>query len=718
LLNLKVEFNYYRRVLWPAVLPRLAWSASLAALLLVTRAHAEEAPEVIVHGDSRAVSLRRSANAVDVVELDREQRRSADLGEVLARATQLGVRREGGLGSAARYTLNGLSGERIRFFLDGVPLELTGYQFGVANVPVNLVQRVEIYRGVVPARFGTDALGGAVHLVSDEDVRSNEAGLAYELASFETQRFSVGVRRHFPEARGFVRAGAFWDSSDNDYPIDAQMFADDGSVSTERVKRFHDGYRGAGASVATGLLDRPWADRLVVEGFFGDYARDVQHNPAMTVPYGEVRYGRRAAGANVRYAKRISGQLRLDAVAGYAFRRATLRDLSRCRYDWHGRCFVELPLSGEMDSLPVDRRIDEHTGFARASVTLSPFESHQLRLVAAPTEVLRGGEDAAVPRGQYDPLRAKRRISRQILALEYEIEAGPIAALTFAKLYRDRAQSEERLPTGTDHELDKHTLSFGAGDALRVSLSDHVHAKASYEYAARLPTPDELFGDGGLVVDNLELRPERSHNYNLALVVEDAPTAIGSLRARLAATHRRIESLILPLNRGSYYEYDNVLAARARGFDAAVGYTAPRGIVGIDANVGFEDVRNTSELGPGARFSGDRLPNLPHLRAAALAFARIAPGFFSRDELELAVNVRHVGAFFLGWESAGRSEIKLETPSQTLYGLSLAYTTAGDRARFTSSFEVQNLSDARAFDFYGVPRPGRSFHLKITANYE
>ncbi len=699
-------------------LTRLPASLLFAGLVLPARAGAEHTPGVVVHGASRAASLRRSANAVEAVELDREQRRSADLGEVLARATPLGVRREGGLGSGARYTLNGLSGERLRFFLDGIPLELTGYQLGVANVPVNLVQRVELYRGVVPARFGADALGGAVQLVSDEDVRSDRAGIAYELGSFETQRLSLGVRKYFPTARSFVRAGAFWDSSENDYPIDAQVFADDGSVSSERVKRFHDGYRGAGATLAAGVVDRALADRLVVESFFSDYARDVQHNAAMTVPYGEVTYARRAAGANARYAKRFSERLRVDAIGGYAFRRAALRDLSRCRYDWHGRCFAELPLAGEIDSLPVDRRIDEHTLFARAQLGVTPLESHQLRLAVAPTEVHRTGKDAAIADDDYDALRAERRISRQIIGVEYEIEAEPIAALTFAKLYRDRSRSEQRLPTGAIHELNTRTLAFGAGDALRVSLSEDVHVKASYEYAARLPTPDELFGDGGLIVENLALAPERSHNYNLALVVEDAPTALGSVRARLAATLREIEALILPINRGSYYEYQNVLAARARGFDAAAGYTAPGQVFGIDASLGLDDVRNTSELGVGARFAGDRIPNLPYLRGAAQAFVRLAPGLFPRDELELAGNVRHVGAFFLGWESAGRREIKLETPSQTLYGLSFAYAISSQRAAFTTSFEVQNVGDARAFDFYGVPRPGRSFHLKMTANYQ
>jgi hypothetical protein len=70
------------------------------------------------------------------------------------------VRRDGGLGSIARFPLNRLYDNQERFFLDAVPLEIAGYPFGFANVPVNVIKRVEVFRGVVPIRFGADALGG------------------------------------------------------------------------------------------------------------------------------------------------------------------------------------------------------------------------------------------------------------------------------------------------------------------------------------------------------------------------------------------------------------------------------------------------------------------------------------------------------------------------------------------------------------------------------
>jgi len=34
--------------------------------------------------------------------------------------------------------------------------------------------------------------------------------------------------------------------------------------------------------------------------------------------------------------------------------------------------------------------------------------------------------------------------------------------------------------------------------------------------------------------------------------------------------------------------------------------------------------------------------------------------------------------------------------------------------RLTTTAEVQNLTDARVFDFFGVQRPGRAFYLEVT----
>lgn len=676
--------------------------------------------EVVVLGPSLVDRLRRSAHAVQVVDLTEQKQRSADLGDVLVRSTSLNAQRQGGLGSQGRYGLAGLGGDRVRFFLDGVPLELSGYAFGVANVPVGAVDRVEVYQGVVPTRFGADALGGAVNLVTDDDVRSDRATASYQFGSFDTHRLTATARRYLPEHNLFVRGSAFFDRSSNDYPVDVEVSDDSGQLTPARLRRFHDGYRGLGGHLAFGVVDVPYADRWSLQGFFADYDRDVQNNVNMTVPYGEVTFQRRTYGASTRYAKRFSDALRVDATLGHAYRGSHFQDLSRCRYDWYGRCFLELPLSGEIDAVPIDRRVDEHSFYGRGQLSWSVAPEHTLRLVVAPTAGLRSGRDAALAEDRYDPLRARRAMTTSVVGLEHEASAwdDQLANVAFLKLYQQHARSREQKATGHIEPVTASELTAGAGESLRVNLAEAIYVKASYEYAARLPSIDERFGDGGLVVQNLGLRPERSHNGNLGVYVEGLRTPMGQLRARVDGALRFVDDLIVLLGTGAYFEYSNVLSARGFGLDAGAGWSAPGDWVGVDVRVNYHDLRNVSTAGPGARFNGDRIPHQPYLQLFGSAYLRKRGLLDDSDTVDVHWNVRRVEEFFLGWESAGSSgATKLTVPDQTVHTLGVTHVLAGTDVTLSNGFEVQNLTDARVYDLYGVQRPGRAFFWKLTVDH-
>ncbi|MEM6815133.1 MAG: carboxypeptidase-like regulatory domain-containing protein, partial [Bacteroidota bacterium] len=147
-----------------------------------------EMDEVVVVAESEARALELSAKSVQVIETREVKLKSADLGEVMAQTEGVNVQRGGGLGSNTRFSLNGLSGDQIRFFYDGIPLNYTPYAFGIANVPVNMIERVEIYKGVVPIQFGADALGGAVNLASPEIYDGLAGSASYQVGSFNTHR--------------------------------------------------------------------------------------------------------------------------------------------------------------------------------------------------------------------------------------------------------------------------------------------------------------------------------------------------------------------------------------------------------------------------------------------------------------------------------------------------------------------------------------------------
>lgn len=150
---------------------------------------------VTLTSESETTTIENSAQAVSVIETTEARQKTGDLGEVLSQSEGVSVRRAGGLGSGMRFSLNGLTDDQIRFFVDDIPLEFSPYSLGLANIPVNLINRLEVYKGVLPVKFGADALGGGVNVVT----YPIESGLGLDF-SYSTKKkgmSSVEISKEF-----------------------------------------------------------------------------------------------------------------------------------------------------------------------------------------------------------------------------------------------------------------------------------------------------------------------------------------------------------------------------------------------------------------------------------------------------------------------------------------------------------------------------------------
>lgn len=679
----------------------------------------DDPPEVIVvEGRSTAETLRRSAAPVQAVDLADARLRTADLGEVLARVPGVGVRRTGGLGSETRFSLHGLADEQIRFFIDGVPLRLAGYPFGLANVPIDLVDRVEIYSGVVPARFGADALGGAVELVTDDDVAGTHGSMSYQMASFNTHRATLGARHQHAPSGLFARVGGFFDHSDNDYPITVEVSDPRGRLSDVEVERFHDAYTAGGGSVELGLVDRPWARRLILRGFYTAYHKELQSNPAMSIPYGEAEYAERAYGATLRFHSAVYAHGVLEAIVGHTHTASDFVDLGDCVYDWFGACVHPRYPGGEVTREPRDQTIWNDTTFGRVRLEWQPGETHTLRLTLAPTFVLHTGDDRERGEMAYDRLDGERTLLTHVLGLEHEVDLldDRIQNIAFAKHYLQSLRGDEQLGAGIDIEHARDSHRVGLGDAIRVHLTDAIYAKASYEWSTRLPDADEVFGNGRFIEPNLALEPEVSHNANLGLTY-DARHPIGHCRAQLDGVLRAADDLIVLIGDDRSFSYQNIYRARSLGLQGALAWTAPGDRLALDGNITWLDFRNTTSDGNFGTFEGDRIPNRPWLFANAAARFALDDLALTGDALSLVWRTRYVHPFFRGWESLGDPAYKQSVPARLIHGLALTWRLDRGDLGLSLTAEVHNLTDAIDFDFFGAQRPGRSFALKTTAAF-
>ena len=678
--------------------------------------------QVTVQGESAAERLRRSAKAVQVIETEAAQRETADLGEVLARTQGIGVRRGGGLGSEATFSLNGLSEDQVRFFLDGVPLELSGYTFGIANIPVALVERIEVYRGVVPVQFGADALGGAINLVTSDNLDGTAASVSYLAGDFNTHRLALSGRTLHDPSGFFVRGSGFLDATDNSYDIDVEVPNDVGTPIPTNVYRFHDDYRAGGGNLEFGFVDRPWADRLIFRGFVTDVMSEIQNNIIMTLPYGEVESSELTAGGTIRYEHDLSDSVGVEVVGGYAYSAIEFIDVSTCTYDWFGRCVrVDEQSPGEIPPVPTDQILWRHGLFGRLNLSWRIHEQHALRLSVSPTFTTQTGDERLDNQtDRRDPLEADRDLLNLVSGLEYEMNLFDerLQNIFFLKSYIQYLDSEDPLSADRIREIDRTTARFGIGNAFRYAWTDWLYGKLSYEFATRLPTPEETFGDGVLVAPNLELEPEISHNVNVGLTfaLRDRPS--GSWRSEINGFLRETDQLITLLGNDRFFNFQNVFGARSVGVEAQAGWTSPGDYLVLDANMTYFDFRNTSGEGNFGRFEGDRIPNQPYFFVNASGRVQLSDVFGGDDQVALFWNTRFVEEFFRTWESAGAPAFKPTVDSQLIHAAGLTYRVRSDVLDLSFTGEWQNLTDEAAFDFFGVQRPGRAFFFRMTASFD
>lgn len=680
----------------------------------------QETVDILVRGLRPADEKLRSSAAVTVVDLERAKRESADLAEVLARVEGVNVQRMGGLGSEARFSLSGFDDNQIRFFIDGIPLEYQGFSMGLQNVPLSFAERIDVYKGVVPVTLGADSLGGAFNVITNRKTRGTGAFASYQGGSFDTHRFTLGAR-HLDEATGlFIKTEGFLDSTENDYAV--VVVGDRGGDPVDiTVRRTHDAYHAKGVNLETGFVNRKWADRLLLKGFYNTYDKQLQHNALMTLPFAEAEYGGVAKGLSVRFEDHLGRGLSTSLVAGYVRDETWFVDHPECINDWYGQCIIPARGRGETKPSRTDQVVWDDTFYGRWSWVWDVARDHTLSLSIAPTFFTREGDNNLLSdTSNFNELKAQRDMFKWINGVEYNSRLFDerLENSLFAKAYLLASQSEEIYNDYIETLINTQDVYGGFGDGARFAFNEWASVKASYEYAVRLPEPRETFGNTVQIVENLKLQPERSHNVNLSFLITNAQTRLGLYNANLTGFFRDAHQLILLTGSTDAFRYENAYDAQVYGVEGGGAWLVPGDFLELGVNATYQEYVNLSREGHFEQFEGDRIPNKPYLFGNATLRLFKQGVSTPRDELAFTWYSRYVHEFLRGWESVSSNYEQPEVPSQLVHTAVLSYVVRGaplEELAFTA--EGQNLTNEKVFDFYRVQKPGRAVYVKMSATY-
>ncbi|WP_436820912.1 TonB-dependent receptor domain-containing protein [Variovorax sp. DT-64] len=162
----------------------------------------------------------------DTVVIDRaqiEQQASRTLPEILARVAGVQIAANGGPGKASSVFIRGAEARHTLLLIDGV-------RYGSAtlgtpaweNIPVDMIDRIEVVKGPASALYGSDGVGGVVQIFT----RKGKAGDPLFSPRASTTLGSEGYKQ--------VTGGFSGASGPFTYSLDAQRTADKGFSSTNR----------------------------------------------------------------------------------------------------------------------------------------------------------------------------------------------------------------------------------------------------------------------------------------------------------------------------------------------------------------------------------------------------------------------------------------------------------------------------------------------------
>lgn len=676
--------------------------------------------EFTVLGKSELKEIEERAFNVEVVDARKLHHTNLDLGHALDRVSGVRVRESGGVGSRMNFSLNGFSGKQVKFFIDGIPMDDFGSSFQLNNIPINLAERIEVYKGVVPIGLGADALGGAVNIVT-KNVEKNYVDVSYSYGSFNTHRTVINTA-YVSESGFTVQLNAFQNYSDNNYWVDVDV----ADIETgkyfpdQHVRRFLDTYHNETVIAQLGVQGKPYADKLMIGVTAGKNYSEVQTGARLVTVFGQWHRKGTILMPTFKYQKKnllVQG-LDVSVNANYNFGSEQNIDTVNRRYNWFEQ-YKEYDGPGGERSYTL-YKFNNNNAVLTANAHYTFAKIHTLALSNVFNSFNRIGNDALNP--ENDRYEQPRKSQKNITGLSYQLNWEEKASISaFTKIYNQTNYfTLSYNPSGDYGDVayrnERENFTYpGFGLTGSYFITGNLQAKASFEKSYRLPEPEELFGDMVNLQGNLDLKPESSFNYNVGVSSWRQLNAEHRLDISANGFYRDAKDFIRPRlnNNQTMQVMDNLYSVTNLGIEAELRWTY-QSFLSVGANITYQNLRNNTEFEEGQTIPSvvyqDRVPNMPYLFGNADASVMLSDVFKKGNDLNFGYNLLYVHAFYLYWPSLGSE--KFDVPQQLSHDINLTYTT-GQKGRLQLIAECRNILDSKLYDNFSLQKPGRSFSGKI-----
>ena len=591
---------------------------------------------------------------------------------------------------------------------------------------MNFAERIEVYKGVVPVGFGTDALGGVINIVTNKKKRKWFLDTSYSYGSFNTHKSYVNFGQTFKN--GFTYGiNAFQNYSDNDYHVDAPIkrYKEDGTTDfdtekTERVKRFHDTYHNEAVVAKIGVEDKYWADRLMFGFTYSNMYQEIQTGVRQKTVFGEKHRKGHSLMPSLEYNKHNLFTKGLDVVLTANYNRNITYNVDTTRYEYNWLGEKKLMNSRGEQSYQHTRSNNDNWN-ATLTVNYQIARMHMFTFNNVWNAFHRNNTSLLAEEEATDAIAKETR--KNIAGLSYRLMPSDRWNLSvFGKYYRQYVAG----PMATDDNASDYvrtsrtTDSWGYGIAGTYFILSGLQTKLSYEKAYRLPTIEEMFGDEDLESGNISIRPENSNNINVNLSYtktfgKHSVYVEGGFIYRNTQDYiqRNIQDLSGGKENATYINYGKVLT---KGFNISARYGFSKWL-SIGGNFTKMDVRDNEEYQIGSMGNSvknlaykSRMPNVPYIFSDSDINFYWHGLFKKGNVLTVTYDNLYLHSFSYYSQAIGKKS-DFVVPNQFSHNLTVSYSI--QKGRYNFSFECRNLTNEKLYDNFSLQKAGRAFYGKV-----
>lgn len=683
--------------------------------------------------EKKVAEIKRSGFNVSVIDMNKHANEAANLTQILKRATGVTIREDGGLGSNFVFRINGLD---AKIYIDGVPMENFGSSMSLNNIPVNLIDRVEVYKGVVPAFLGSDALGGAVNIITKRRARPY-LDLSYSYGSFNTHQAAIVGTFTNPKNKLSFRMNAYHNHSDNDYNMYTnekynvliEKTVDNKYFAVPKAKRFNDAYTSTMGQLEVGFRDVSWADQFYAGFTYSQNHKENQIGASLSKVFGGAWSESNYLMPTLNYKKSnfLVNRLYADIFTSYSYDTRYVRDTAMYNYDWTGAWVSNY--EGTTPNPQKDMKYNLSNYLARVNLNYD-FDEARNQSINFNYNFNSNDQKEYDLVGNYNRSGLPSYLGRHILGLSWQNQwfDKRLSNVLAVKYYRMDASKDidERKFDGNNNLISGEIIHqkkqgnyYSMSLASRYRITKDGGWKLSYERAYNLPSMTAHFGDGVNTIGNWAVKPERSDNINTGFYYNTYINQNHFLNVdvtgfyRLAANY--INSRAVIQNGISYFQSYNEEGVKLYGFEAEVKYGF-KDLLAVTLNGSYDKALYNKKYTDDSRQQissnyNKQLINRPWVYGNA-DISLIQNNWFQQgSRVQLSYLYQYTHWFYLTESDQGSLESKDLIPSQNIHSAVLSY--AWDRNKYNVSFEARNLTDERAYDNFRLQRPGSAFYVKL-----